>query len=510
MRAFIHSFQGKPWNEECEAAYRGFTKLGVESILFTTNEELDQRNPEDVVVGGMLITGHVLSQYGITPENYNYPEELLEFCGRRIWNVKLKNLKEEKLPIFIKTAEEKAAKDIIVNSWADISEYEHLDPESEILCSEVMNFVSEWRCFVYYGEILGIQFYNGNKQSQCERSVVEAAVKTYSDIPAAYSLDFGVTDDGRTLLIEMNDGMAIGCYGLPDELYAKFLTARWAELAGCIDPWDIRVRQGYVEDFIREENDKVWNAYFSIDVKEKTGYEIVPEQLINYVKTSTQHLGLNKFFEQNEEREVFITDEYISLKEKNDLGTIIRAIIGKDVLVHLRVEANMIDTINQLLEEEMHEESQEDLSLIKWRYANDDYILELMKRLASGSTYLVRIYEDGNGVIIFSGREKNEICYFKMKDYTRKQIIDNAAKRMDEILAKPVWSGEDDRYFGFSVHLKYGLHWRCSDAEQRLKTYEKYEDIDYSDDEYELELAKQLLDIPEVKAKWMKMHGKSR
>lgn len=76
-------------------------------------------------------------------------------------------------------------------------------------------------------------------------------------------------------------------------------------------------------------------------------------------------------------------------------------------------------------------------------------------------------------------------------------------------LLKPVWSGEDDRYFGFSVHLKYGLHWRCSDAEQRLKTYEKYEDIDYSDDEYELELAKQLLDIPEVKAKWMKMHGKS-
>lgn len=41
MRAFIYSFQGKPWNEECEAAYRGFTKLGVESILFTTNEELD-------------------------------------------------------------------------------------------------------------------------------------------------------------------------------------------------------------------------------------------------------------------------------------------------------------------------------------------------------------------------------------------------------------------------------------------------------------------------------------
>ena len=34
MRAYIHAFQGKPWNEECEAAYNGFRKLGSECILF--------------------------------------------------------------------------------------------------------------------------------------------------------------------------------------------------------------------------------------------------------------------------------------------------------------------------------------------------------------------------------------------------------------------------------------------------------------------------------------------
>ena len=49
--------------------------------------------------------------------------------------------------------------------------------------------------------------------------------------------NFGKTDDGRTLLIEMNDGFAIGCYGLDDTLYAKFLAARWAELTGTKDPW---------------------------------------------------------------------------------------------------------------------------------------------------------------------------------------------------------------------------------------------------------------------------------
>lgn len=51
MRAFIHAFQGEPWNEECKAAYDGFKKLGIECVLFTTNEELDQRTAGDIVVG---------------------------------------------------------------------------------------------------------------------------------------------------------------------------------------------------------------------------------------------------------------------------------------------------------------------------------------------------------------------------------------------------------------------------------------------------------------------------
>ena len=50
--------------------------------------------------------------------------------------------------------------------------------------------------------------------------------------PAAYGLDFGVTADGRTLLVEANDGFALGCYGLDPVIYAEMLEARWCELAG--------------------------------------------------------------------------------------------------------------------------------------------------------------------------------------------------------------------------------------------------------------------------------------
>ncbi len=239
MKAYIHAFQGRPWNEECEAALNGFTKLGIECRLFSTNEELDERGPEDIVVGGILMMTHVLNENGITTGEYNYPKELSEYRGRRIWSTLVCDLKKESLPIFIKPVEEKAAKGIVIRSWEDASEYGHLAHDAEILCSEVVNFISEWRCFVRYGKIVGIRFYYVDESAECDRSVIEKALNDYKTIPAGCSLDFGVTDDGRTLLIEMNDGLALGCYGLPDDEYSKLLMARWAELNGTKDPfWD--------------------------------------------------------------------------------------------------------------------------------------------------------------------------------------------------------------------------------------------------------------------------------
>ena len=235
MRAYIHAFQGRPWNEECQAAYDGFTSLGIECVLFTTNEELDGRAGEDIVVGGMLIMHHSFAELGIQLPDYNYPEELRSYLGRRIWKIRLGDLLQERLPVFIKPAEEKAAKGIIVNSREDLREYSHMDPYAEILCSEVVRFQSEWRCFVRYREILGIQHYSGDPQKIPDREILQCAIQKYKKIPAGCSLDFGVTDDGRTLLIEMNDGFAIGCYGLDPVLYAEMLYARWSQLVGVKD-----------------------------------------------------------------------------------------------------------------------------------------------------------------------------------------------------------------------------------------------------------------------------------
>jgi len=43
-------------------------------------------------------------------------------------------------------------------------------------------------------------------------------------------MDFGLTEDGRTLLVEINDGFALGSYGLDPIQYAKLLSACWADI----------------------------------------------------------------------------------------------------------------------------------------------------------------------------------------------------------------------------------------------------------------------------------------
>jgi hypothetical protein len=65
--------------------------------------------------------------------------------------------------------------------------------------------------------------------------VVEHCIRDYISQPAGYVMDFGVTDKGETVLIEVNDGFSIGSYGLFHIDYAKLLAARWAELTGTED-----------------------------------------------------------------------------------------------------------------------------------------------------------------------------------------------------------------------------------------------------------------------------------
>ena len=82
------------------------------------------------------------------------------------------------------------------------------------------------------GHILDLCHYQGELFRYPDPKVVQEAIADYGGAPAGYAIDFGVLTDGRTVLVEVNDGYSLGSYGLNSVEYSELLEARWVELTG--------------------------------------------------------------------------------------------------------------------------------------------------------------------------------------------------------------------------------------------------------------------------------------
>ena len=100
-----------------------------------------------------------------------------------------------------------------------------------VWCSDVIEMVSEYRAFVRHGEIVGIQYYDGDPGETPAPDGVQGILdEVRESLPAGCALDVAVRGDGRVVLVEANDGFALGRYGLDSGLYVDVLLARWTEL----------------------------------------------------------------------------------------------------------------------------------------------------------------------------------------------------------------------------------------------------------------------------------------
>ncbi len=225
----------------CAIAYDGFRQMGWEIVPFkqSDNPLLADLTPEDVVVGFIETVQTALLRLKIViPESVNYPEELADFLGRKVWKSRVNYIAKhpELWNVFIKpAASPKKFKGRLLTSAKDLISCGDEFEDTEIWCSEPVNFVAEWRCFVRYGEILGVKHYFGDWRIHFDPAVIEKAIAAYNSAPAGYAADFGVTDKGETLLIEVNDGYSIGAYGLFSADYARLLASRWAQMTGSRD-----------------------------------------------------------------------------------------------------------------------------------------------------------------------------------------------------------------------------------------------------------------------------------
>jgi hypothetical protein len=222
-------------------AYDGFRKMGWEIVFYSRidSPRLSDLTDEDVVVGYIEDVNLALFQLGIeSPAEINYPDELSNFLGRKIWRSQVNYIAKhpELWNVFIKPAHRsKKFTGRVVTSTKDLISCGDESEDTEIWCSEPVKFLAEWRCFVRYGEILGVKFYYGDWRQHFDPQVIENAISAYHSAPAGYGADFGVTDKGETLLIEVNDGYSIGSYGLFPADYARLLASRWAQMTGAKD-----------------------------------------------------------------------------------------------------------------------------------------------------------------------------------------------------------------------------------------------------------------------------------
>lgn len=198
------------------------------------------REASDVVVGGVGVVRGALRALGRDVPEIDYPGELEPFLGRRVWRSTIRTVssRADAWPVFVKSVQGKLFTGRLVDAEKDLVACGMCGEDTEVYCSEPVAFVAEWRCFVMRGQILDVRPYRGSWRARFDPRVIEEAVDAYSGAPAGCGMDFGVTEDGRTLLVEVNDGYELGSYGLEHHAYVRLLSARWAELAGANDPCD--------------------------------------------------------------------------------------------------------------------------------------------------------------------------------------------------------------------------------------------------------------------------------
>lgn len=241
MRAFIQCDKNKqyPFNPNVFNAFYGLRDMGFECIMFSKYEDLvDHHHTRgEIIVGGIEMIRKRLLDFDIDPPVIDYPDELSTYLGRIIYKSTLSYITNhpEKWPIFIKSQEQKRITGRVVKGPSDLVGIGSQGEDVDLFCSSVLPIKSEYRVFVRYGKVLDIKHYYGDPLIFPDPKIIEQVIGDYKTSPDAYGIDFGVLGDGRTVMIEVNDAWALGCYGLEAHSYAKFLITRWAQMTETID-----------------------------------------------------------------------------------------------------------------------------------------------------------------------------------------------------------------------------------------------------------------------------------
>lgn len=178
-----------------------------------------------------------MHQYRIkTPNHLSYPKPIRDFLQR---TVSVRRFSEVEIGMFVKPYTE-------VKKFTGHIKGEALPEDKEIIAqlgddlvwaSEPVQFLAEVRYYVLAGQVVGSARYDAGPETSPlpEIGIVQKAIQGFNadTPPAGYALDFGVTQSGKTALVEANDGWALGLYrngSIVDARYLDLISARWREI----------------------------------------------------------------------------------------------------------------------------------------------------------------------------------------------------------------------------------------------------------------------------------------
>ena len=186
----------------------------------------------------------IFEKFAANPTIPDYPEVLQEYMGRKVWKDTINSISQDKnkwsAGYFVKPVKSKVFTGKIIRSINDLVGCGNCHEDYEVIVSEPIDILAEWRCFIIYDKIVDVRpygsisslNYNGYLYHYDSKVLQDmlSTFKNWNERPMACSMDICYTKDGRTLLVELNDAYSLGCYGLPDILYAKLISARWSQL----------------------------------------------------------------------------------------------------------------------------------------------------------------------------------------------------------------------------------------------------------------------------------------
>ncbi|MFF0632948.1 ATP-grasp domain-containing protein [Nocardia sp. NPDC004151] len=241
--AFLQ-YSGKgPMRHEETLLEQGLTRRGI-PVRYYTIKRIHRRQlalgPDVFIAGDMDAMHGAMRQLGVpVPEPDDYPAVLTEFLRRKVWTATLGEVERAfdsgSIPAtFVKPADRrKSFTGAVCYSERDIAAFGNISRRQRVWCSELVDWVAEYRAYVTDQRVVSIDHYAGDPAISLDLTVVQAAVTAYhrsGTAPSAYGIDFGVLADGRTALVEANDGYALGAYDITADLYTDLIMRRWSEL----------------------------------------------------------------------------------------------------------------------------------------------------------------------------------------------------------------------------------------------------------------------------------------